>query len=76
MRLSDIQNKDVIDLLTGIKIGNIIDLVISESGEIVSIILERKKLGRFISQGEELEIKFNQIKKIGKDVILVETILK
>ena len=44
MRLSEIQNKDVINLNTGMKIGNIIDIKInSESGKIESLILERKK---------------------------------
>ena len=37
MRLSEIQNKDVINLNTGMKIGNIIDIKInSESGKIES----------------------------------------
>ncbi len=77
MRLSDIQNKDVINLVTGVKIGNIIDVKInSEDGKIESIILEKKKFPSFFQNDGEIEIYFNQIKKIGEDVILVETLLK
>ena len=30
MRLSDLQNKDVVDVKTGEKIGNVLDVLISE----------------------------------------------
>lgn len=73
MRLSDIQNKDVINVVTGERIGNIIDIKINESGDIESLILE-KKSKKIFSNSEEIEIKWNQINKIGEDVILVETI--
>ena len=74
MRLSEIQNKDVINLNTGIKIGNIIDVKVNaDTGKIESFILEKKKFASLFSQNEEIEIYFNQIKKIGEDVILVES---
>ncbi len=74
MRLSEIQHKDVINLVTGMKIGNIIDIKVnSENGKIESLILERKKFTIFSSQ-DEIEIYWNQINKIGEDVILVETL--
>lgn len=77
MRLSDIQNKDVINLTTGMKIGNIIDVKInSENGKIESLILEKKKFPALFFSDNEIEIYFNQIKKIGEDVILVETLVK
>ena len=73
MRLSDLQNKDVVDMNTGEKIGNIIDVEISsDTGNILKIIIYDKK--GFISMlkgGEEAEIKWAQIKKIGADVILI-----
>ncbi len=72
MRLSEIQNKDVISINTGIKIGNIIDIKVnSESGKIESLILEKKKFNIFNSN-DEIEIYWTQIDKIGEDVILVE----
>lgn len=77
MRLSEIQNKDVINLNTGIKIGNIIDIKVnSETGKIESLILEKKKFSSFFSNQDEVEIYWNQISKIGEDVILVETLIR
>ena len=74
MRLSEIQNKDVININTGIKIGNIIDIKVNaDSGKIESFILEKKKFSSIFSQGDEIEVYWNQINKIGEDVILVET---
>lgn len=74
MRLSDLQNKDVINITTGVKIGNIIDVKInSENGKIESFILEKKKFSSIFSSNDDIEIFYEQIKKIGEDVILVET---
>ena len=40
MRLSDLQNKDVVDILTGEKIGNVIDVEISnDTGNIIKMII-------------------------------------
>lgn len=75
MRLSEIQNKDVININTGMKIGNIIDIKVnSESGKIESLILEKKKFSSIFSSNDEIEIYWSQINKIGEDVILVESL--
>lgn len=71
MRLSDLQNKDVIDIRTGIKIGNIIDIKIN-NGEVESLILERKKFSKLFSSNDEFEVPYNKIAKIGEDVILIK----
>ena len=72
MRLSEIQNKDVINM-SGEKLGNIIDIKINiKTGEIESLILEKKKFSSLFSNNEEIEIYYEKIKKIGEDVILVE----
>lgn len=74
MRLSEIQNKDVINLNTGEKIGNIIDVRINvNTGKIESFILEKKKFS-FFSNNDEIQIYYDQINKIGEDVILVENL--
>lgn len=72
MRLSDLQNKDIINVIDGKKIGIIIDITINEDGTLSSLIVEKTKslLSRF-SSSSELEIKWKQITKIGSDVILV-----
>ena len=74
MRLSEIQNKDVINLNTGEKIGNIIDVRINvNTGKIESFILEKKKFSLFLSN-DEIQVYYDQINKIGEDVILVENL--
>ena len=45
MRLSDLQNKDVVDILTGEKIGNVIDTVWLDAGQLQIIINLRKRTG-------------------------------
>ena len=56
----------------GKKIGNIIDINIDTNGKLDSLIVEKSKfiISRF-STGNEIEIKWIQIEKIGEDVILV-----
>jgi len=75
MRLSDLQNKDIINMIDGKKIGNIIDVRLdSNTGHVLGIILETKGfMNKFVRDGSETEIVWSQIKKIGEDVILVET---
>ena len=72
MRISDLQNKDVINILDGKKIGNIIDLNIDFNGNTTGIVVEKYKfLVSMFSSNKEIIIKWNQIEKIGEDVILV-----
>lgn len=72
MRLSDLQNKDVVDISSGNRIGNVIDVEISSNtGNVMKIIVYDKK-GLFnMLRSDEISISWNQIKKIGSDVILV-----
>lgn len=75
MRLSDLQNKTVINVIDGKNIGNIIDLEIGEDGSTVGLIVEKYKfLISSFSNKKELTIKWDQIKKIGEDVILVNIV--
>ena len=75
MRLSDLQNKDIINMNDGKKIGNIIDIVINKDGTSSGVIVEKSKfiISHFTSSGE-IEIKWSQIEKIGEDVILVNIV--
>lgn len=72
MRLSDLQDKDVVDLKSGVKIGNIIDIKIDAEGIITSLILERKRFSKLFSNSDEVDIPFKNIVKIGEDVILIK----
>ena len=75
MRLSDLQNKTVINVIDGKNIGNIIDLEINNEGAAVGLIVEKYKfLISSFSNKKELLIKWEQIKKIGEDVILVNIV--
>lgn len=76
MRLSELQNKDVVNIKDGSKIGNIIDVEINTEGKMSNLIVEKSKffLSRFTTKGEIL-IKWNQIEKIGEDVILVSIVI-
>ena len=73
MRLSDLQNKDGVDVVSGEKIGNVVDAEISkETGNILKVIVyDRRGFIGMIRGKEEVLISWQQIKKIGSDVILV-----
>ncbi|MEG0021433.1 MAG: YlmC/YmxH family sporulation protein [Bacilli bacterium] len=71
MRLSELQNKRIVNSATGGYIGEIIDIIIDNNGQIESIVVEKSKfiISRFTSK-DEVVIKWNKIEKIGEDVIL------
>lgn len=72
MRLSELQNKDVINIIDGKKVGNIIDIDIESNGKMNSLIVEKSKFFvSMFSNKNEIEIKWDQIEKIGEDVILI-----
>ncbi len=74
MRLSDLQNKNIVNIVDGKNIGNIIDVHINEiNGSIESFVIEpNKNFLSFLSHDKDTEIKWNSIAKIGEDVILVK----
>lgn len=75
MRLSDLQNKSVINLIDGKNIGNIIDLSVDEKGSTTGLIVEKHKfIISYFTGNKEIIIKWNQIEKIGEDVILVRVV--
>jgi len=75
LRLSELQNKTVINLIDGKNIGNIIDLSIDESGKAIGLIVEKHKfLLSYFSNQKEISIKWDQIEKIGEDVIFVKVV--
>ena len=73
MRLSELQNKNLVNVSNGKNIGNIIDVNIDyQSGNIKSFIIESKgSILTFLNKYNDMEVKWNDIQKIGEDVILV-----
>lgn len=69
MRLSDLQSKDIVSIVDGKRIGIIIDVSLTNEGKLESLIVSKSKMFNFNSN--EIEVKWNQITKIGEDVILV-----
>ena len=75
MRLSELQNKTIINLIDGKNIGNIIDLKIDEKGNTVGLIVEKHRFFiSYFTSKKEFSIKWDQIEKIGEDVILVRVV--
>lgn len=74
MKLSELQRKNIVELSTGKIIGRIIDIEFNiEDGKLKGLIVERSKYLKSIFSSEmDLIIKYEEIKKIGEDVILVE----
>lgn len=72
MLLSDLQGKDIIDLVTGQKIGTIIDVLINKDGSVEELSVQKRKFLFFSSN--VTSVKWTQIDKIGKDVILVNVV--
>lgn len=75
MNLSDLQEKEVIDISSGKRIGAIIDIIISMTGNISKLVLEDRKMPRklFSNNKEDIYLDWNQIIKIGDDIILVDS---
>lgn len=74
MHLSEFQTKEVINVSTGRRMGMIIDVIIEKEGRIKELVLEeRRGSKRFSTSKEESVIEWNQIVKIGDDIILVDT---
>lgn len=75
LNLSDLQEKEVIDISTGKRIGTIVDIVISMTGNISKLILEERRTSRklFSNTKEDIYLDWKQIIKIGDDIILVDS---
>ena len=69
MLLSEMQSKDIINLIDGKKVGSIIDVEIGTNGNIISFKVQKRKFLFFSSS--PFDVKWSDIDKIGKDVILV-----
>lgn len=74
MKISDFQTKDVINIMDGKKLGQVNDIELDvKQGRIESIIVPNysRFMGLF-GGGTEIIIPWNNIVKIGADVVLVK----
>lgn len=74
IRASELTEKEVVNIIDGRRIGTITDLEVDlQKGKITAIIIpDNSRVMGLFSKELEYEIRWNQIKKIGEDVILVE----
>ena len=71
MRLSELQEKDIISIIDGKRLGKIIDVTVSE-GKIYNFIIEPKRnFFSFLKKIEEVSVRWDEITRIGEDVILI-----
>lgn len=71
----ELRSKEVINILDGARLGHISDLVLDDKyGKICGLIVPGSTsfLGIFKTKANSIYIPYNQICKIGEDVILVE----
>lgn len=74
IRASDLAARDVINVVDGRRLGNIVDVELDLStGRIVSVIVpgQPKVLG-ILGKSDDYVVPWENIKKVGEDVILVE----
>ena len=72
MRLSELQSKRIINIVNGSNFGNIIDANVDESGKITFLLIDQGKSFLSLNRESDIKIEWNQIVKIGEDVILIK----
>ncbi len=74
IRASDLSTRDVINTVDGRRLGNVVDVEIDlVNGKIVAVVVpgQPKVLGMF-GHADDYVVPWENVKKIGEDVILVE----
>lgn len=74
IRASDLASRDVVNTVDGRRLGNIVDVELDlDNGKIVAVVVpgQPKMLGVF-GRSDDYVVPWENIKKIGEDVILVE----
>lgn len=72
MRLSDLQAKKIVSIASGRNLGMIIDVDVLENGTIESLIIEQNKNIFSLNRESDTRVFWNDIEKIGEDVILIK----
>ena len=72
MKLSDLQTKKIINIVSGSSIGSILDVDINSEGKVESLIIDQGKNIFSLNRESNIKVFWNEITKIGEDVILVK----
>lgn len=74
-RASAFRHKEVIDISTGNRLGFMTDIDVDlDTGRVNAIIIPgKRRFFGFLPPEEDMVIEWHRIKKIGDDIILVET---
>ena len=73
MKISDLQDKSIINVSDGKNLGRITDLEIDKEGKVVNFYaMPRRFIFKIFLGNKETIFTINDIKKIGEDVILVD----
>jgi len=72
VKISDLQDKTIININDGKNIGKISDLEIDEKGSILYFYVMHRRFFNIFGSNKEEVFKIDDIKKIGEDVILVQ----
>lgn len=74
MRLSELSGKEIVDAKRAERLGVLgqTDLEISESGQIMALIIPSVKWFGFRKNGDEIRVPWRHIKKIGTDMIIID----
>lgn len=74
MRLSELSGKEIVDVKRAERLGVLgqTDLEISESGQIMALIIPSVKWFGFRKNGDEIRVPWRHIKKIGADMIIID----
>lgn len=74
VKISDLRMREVVNVLDGKKMGNIVDIELDlEAGKVTGFIIPGKLHGFSIfAKREDIVIPWDKIVRIGRDVILVE----
>ena len=71
MRLSDLQSKNIVNMVDGRNVGSIIDANVDKAGNIEQLVIETNKKFLSFSKDDDLLVLWKDIAKIGEDVILI-----
>ncbi len=74
VKLSDLRTREVINVLDGKRLGNITDIELDiDRGRVIALLLPGTTKGWSVfARHEEIVVPWNNIVRIGRDVILVE----